>query len=198
MTEAQRKRFYFPAWNRAFAANWESERGRLGARAGRRASEWLTAVIAAANELARQQHGAATADHLRHACHLVALGKNKSSHDLTNAEIDRVVNLFALLEDPEDLDAVMKWQHPEIGERQRCVRWIESLAPYATIVAVARNNPFGADFDFGDWQSLEIPQLKWLGKTLRERGAHSPRRHGATERKPQPVAAGADDPDWNV
>jgi len=189
MTESQRTS-YFRRWQRAFSANWFMDRGRVRKRDGRTESESLTAVVNAANRIATEAHRSPTADDLRHACHIVAIGRPKSSKEITNAEIDRIWLLFSLLTDPDNVDAVVKWQHPEIGERERLVKWISSLAPDATILVIARN-AFGDAFDFGHWQSLDIPKLKWLGKTLRSR-------QPAPEPQPALAYDQNGDPDWTV
>ncbi len=162
MTELQRKRFYFPAWHAAFAATWEVDRGTVVRRAGRSG-----AVLAQIEELALAlaRRGRVAADHLRHACHVAALGRDKSANDLTNAELDRVVALFGTLRDPNDLSAVIAWEHPEQDARRR-LEWAVGHCgfPEAYVRHVA-----GAKFGSADWRALKDPELRQLLITLKGR-----------------------------
>lgn len=174
MTEAQQRSFYFPAWNRCTRANdWRMERGRLvGKRAashgGPETSALYERVWIAAEELARRQARSVTAEDLRHACHVVALGRDKSSKELRNAEVDRVVGLFRVLQDPDDLDALLDWLHPENGERKRLVAAIKAAAPHAYIDRICRSR---SDWNYEPpfWEDLELSALRQLRITLRRR-----------------------------
>src|SRR5262245_14240736 len=95
MTAKQRKFFYFPAWHACAHANdWHVVRGRLLPTARREdpdAAE-MARVWTLASEAAAKAHGGITEDHIRHACHIVALGVDKSANDLKNKEVNRVVD----------------------------------------------------------------------------------------------------------
>lgn len=170
MTERQQKRFYFPNWNAAFNANWRREKSRVLAVENRIESEWVRKVETLAQQLALQQHRAPVADDLRHACHVVAISRDKSSHDLSNAELDRVVTLFKLLANPDDLDAVMSWQHPENAERKRLVYAIKTAAPHAYIDDICRDM-FAPIYEPPFWEDLPIASLRHLSVTLKHRKA---------------------------
>lgn len=178
MTKAQQRRFYFPIWNACAATNhWVMVRGRLvadlaqqcGAEGALRWSEPARAemlkVITLAYDLAAATHCAVTADHLRHACNLAAAGV-ESSLRLDNKQINRVVTLFKLLKDPEDLDAVMDWLNPENADRRSCLSFLKKKAPEGTIIAISKN-AFGTIF----WEDLELSKLRWLAKQLKGRGS---------------------------
>ena len=138
-----------------------------------------------AESVALAQHRAATPDDLRHGVHVAALGRDKSSKDLTNAELDRVVQALRLLADPDDLDAMMGWLHPENEERRRRLWWIENrcLAGYARRVC---KDMFGTD----DWWSLENEPVMRLYRTLRDRpGAMVKRNPAATPAELDPSNA---------
>lgn len=229
MTDAQKFKFYLPAWKRCAAANnWvmhgrpsrlqvdvegqfdevrsgaspesrirttESRRGgttrcvqspksenahlSLPSPPAERVSEYRPAwpepaqaemlkVLTFAKQLSLQEYRAVTAEDLRHACTWVALeGKTTSSKHLNNKEVNRVVTLFRLLEDPDDLDAVMDWLHPENAERRSMVAFLRKCAPEATLVAIFRNC-YGTIF----WEDGDYQQLRWLAKQVKDR------RHG--------------------
>jgi hypothetical protein len=176
MTLAQQRRFYFPHWNACAAANdWIMVRGRLladlaqqrGAEGALRwpepALELYVKVIVTAEHLALQDHCAVTDDHLRHACNLVATGI-ESSVNLDNKQTNRVVVLFRLLKDPDDLDAVMDWLNPANADRRSFVAFLKKKAPEGIIIAICKN-AFGTIF----WEDLEIAKLRWLAKQLKDR-----------------------------
>ena len=63
-------------------------------------------------------------------------GKIKSG-ELDNKQTNRVVALFKLLTDPDDLDAVMNWLHPENAERGSFVAFLKKRAHEGTLIAIA-------------------------------------------------------------
>lgn len=176
MTEAQQKRFYFPAWNKcAWSKGWVMEKGRLlanmvdhRARFGAWPEPARTAglqVLDYAEQLARQEHRGVTAADLRHGCNLVAsAGRKSSSEDLDNRETNRVVSLFRLLQEPEDLDAIMLWLNPDESDRKGLASFIRKQAPEATLVAISKR-AFGTIF----WEDLQHGQLKWLLRQVKGR-----------------------------
>jgi hypothetical protein len=171
MTEKQLRFLYFPAWGRAAEANeWRMERGRLvghldeGWGASAELRGLYRSVWAAAQEIALQDHCAVTADHLRHACHRVALGRDKSAKDLDNGELDRVVALFRILADPDDLDAVLAYSHPENTARQRMEWWIKHRCLDSYVQALCRS-----EYGTADWEGLGFDRLKALHMTLKHR-----------------------------
>ena len=180
VTEAQQRRFYFPVWNTCAVANgWFMVKGRLRADLAAQREEYATwsdparevylKVLTAAEQLALADHTAVVADHLRRGCNLVAsAGRHASSGDLTNAETNRVAALFKLLTDPEDLEAVMNWLHPENAEKGSFVSWLKKQAHEGVLIAISRNA-----FDTPDWESLPIEKLRWLCKQLKSREPRS-------------------------
>lgn len=166
MTERQAKHLYWPAWGRAFRRNWAMERGRLSRLPDATNSEWMDAVVVNALALARRHHRAPIADDLRHACHAVACGRAISSKDLNNAQVDRVLTLFALLEDPDNLDAVMRWQNPQLDAERRVDWAITHTAPEAYVRQIA-----GDKYGTRMWEWLDIGQKRNLLMTLKNRQA---------------------------
>jgi hypothetical protein len=165
MTENQLRRFYFRAWAACSRAlGWNRAPVRLASHGAPEVNSLYQAVWTAAEALARQPGGSVTANDLRHACHHIALGADKSAKTLTNAEADRVVALFNLLAAPEDFDAMMAWQNPEAGAVKRLTWAIEHLAPAAYVEAVASDK-----FGTRAWQTLPEASLRQLALTLRNR-----------------------------
>jgi len=165
MTEAQAKRFYFPAWNRALKARWVRDRGTILRRADSPANELADQVESVAAARAARRQGMMTAEDLRHACHVVALGRDLSSKDLTNTQVDRVVALFELLQDRDNLSAQMRWDSPAADARRRLEWAVEhSGFPEAYVRHVA-----SAKFSTAAWESLPDHQLRQLVMTLKNR-----------------------------
>lgn len=175
MTPKQEKLFYFPAWHRcAKARGWTMRKGRLivDLDAQRKESErWpetvealLHQVVENAQYLARQDHRAPTADDLRHACNMVATA-TKSSARLTNKQVNRVVCLFRILTDPEDLDAMNDWLYPDHAERRSMIAFLRRKAPDYVIREIAGNLPGGTIY----WQDLDMQRLRWIAGQLKNR-----------------------------
>lgn len=170
INQNQLRAFYFPRWNRcARAHGWTMAEGRLqGARldnfGGPEVNGLYQRVWSAALELSRQHCSAPTADDLRHGCTVVALGRHKSSKSFTQKELDRVTDLFALLTNPDDVGAMMRWNDPDIGSRKRLVWAIGHAAPAGYVTAIAADK-FGTKV----WEHLDNEQLRQLLMTLKER-----------------------------
>jgi len=72
-------------------------------------SQWHAKVWAFAELIARQNHRAVTPDDLRKGTYMFALGTPKSLTKFDNGDLDRVLILFRLLVEPDDLKAVKDW-----------------------------------------------------------------------------------------
>lgn len=171
-------RLYWPAWNRAFRAAWEVNQGVVSAR--RLREEPVNATLPSPADIERiadrlRGCGRLTADHLRHACHVRALGRDKSATTLSAQEMDRVVVLMELLANPLSLDAVQRWCDPNIDARKRLVWRVEHCGAPAEYVAAIARDRFGS----GDWRGLATPQLRQLVTTLDQRSRARARREEA-------------------
>jgi hypothetical protein len=165
MTPTQLRSFYFRAWAACSRAlGWNRTPVRLASFGVPEVNALYQAVWNAAAALALQTAGSATANELRHACHRVALGADKSAKALTNAEADRVVALFNLLAAPDDIDAMLAWEHPEAGAVKRLTWAVEHLAPAAYVEALASDK-----FGTRAWRTLPEASLRQLALTLRNR-----------------------------
>lgn len=201
MTPAQKFKFYFPAWNDAVAANqWRMEQKRLVIAENRLTDEGRKIVALARQRAALNQRGPVL-DDLRHAAHIFALGKDKSSEALTNQETDKVVTLFRLLTDPEDLDAVMAWQAYQRGDdpgAHKRIEWfITHAAPDEYTRAIAADK-----FGTRQWENLGIGEKRNLATTLanRKKPVAASRQTAAKSEPPgaHGVTRPTDDPDWTV
>lgn len=82
-------------------------------------SEWHRKVWEFAETIARQQYRAVTADDLRKGCYMLALGSPKSLTQFNNADLDRVLVVFRLMIEPDDLGAVRDWLAYEAFDHAR-------------------------------------------------------------------------------
>ncbi len=176
MTTAQAKRLYFPAWRTAFQHCWQADRGQLVARPGRTESLRLSVVEVFAKRRAGARAAIVGPDDLRHACHLAALGRDKSSKDMTNQDIDQVLAFFRLLVDPDDLSAQVALDNPDQEARRR-LEWsvTHTGLPEAYVLKVCSQK-----FGTREWKTLDDEQLRQLVITLKAR---------ARARQPVPQAA---------
>lgn len=184
MTKAQQTRLYFPAWHRAAAEHgWQMRKGRL---VGTRVAHWQSPdldgvyqrVWDAANAFGVCYHRSPVPDDFRHACHVVALGKDKPSKALNNSELDRILALFRMLASPS-LSTVGEWHNPENQERDRLVWQIKKAAPFGYVDAICRDM-FAPIYDPPFWEDLPTASLRSLASTLRERKSErSTRQPGA-------------------
>ena len=169
MTDAQKFKFYFPAWTACVKANgWRKTKGRLVLSLESKVpSPELAKMLVFAQQRATMARRGMEVDDLRHACHLLALGKDKSSNDLTNPELDRVVTLFQVLTDPDNLTARLKWDAYERGEDPGAVTRVEYFirrCPDSYVRAIS-----AARFGTRDWENLTVKQKGLLSMTLANR-----------------------------
>ncbi len=172
MTDSQKFKFYFPSWNRCAKANsWKMSKGRLVAEPQSNSLlPELSQVWTYARQIADREHRGIEPNDLRHGCHIVALRHDKSSEQLTNKEVNRVVALFDLLADPDDLAARIKWENPENSDKASLIAAIKARAPYAYVAAIAQDQ-----CGTKDWESLQTWQLQNLLRTVNKRKPNFPR-----------------------
>ena len=178
MTDKQHKYFYLRAWTQAFAANWQRDRGTLLRKEGRSGTR-LDQVEDVAAERAWKRTSRVTAEDLRHACHVVAIGHDKSSLDLNNRELDKLVSLFRILTDPDDLNAQIALDNPEVEARRRLEWSVEHCGLDDAYMLHIVHSKFGTK----NWRSLPDPQLRQLVVTLKNRhpSPKSPESHSSEE-----------------
>lgn len=170
MTKLQAYRLYFPAWSAVVRAHdWRMTECRLvGKRAerfgGPEADRIYQRAWQHAEAVARRECRAPLPDDLRHGVHVAALGRDKSSKVLTNAELDRVLVAMRLLADPDDMGSMVKWEHPEAEERRRRMWWIRHRCKPEYVATVCQDM-----YGTGDFESLDDHQIGGLYATLRHR-----------------------------
>ena len=128
MTIAQHK-FYWRRWAAVARHNswWMSARRLFeGAFESADVSPHHRAVWAAARDLAMAASRGLTADDLRHGCHIVALGADKRSRDLTNSDFDSLLTYWGdgktirgLLFDATDMGSEIHRANPALQRRRR-------------------------------------------------------------------------------
>lgn len=168
MTPAQKFKFYFPAWNACVKANGWHMQGGMVQFDGSRLTEEGRKVFQFARQRAISQKRPMKLDDVRHGVHWLALGRDKSSEHLTNANLDRVVALFKLLADPEDLGARMNQDAYDRGEDPGAIErlnWMIRNAAPAAYVAKVSLDMCGSR----DWESLPIAQKHVLARALKQR-----------------------------
>lgn len=173
MTELQNT-LYWRRWAAVCHANdWTWIKGRLKAEALRDYSEHHVAVWKIAGELALQKHRAVTAEDLRHACHVYALGRDASHQEMTNAQFSRLLALWGdgrdkwgLLNEPDCLESRMHWDDPKLDQVERTKAFIKNAAPDAYVRTVSEHK-FGTRM----WEWLDAGQLHQLAMTLSNRKA---------------------------
>ena len=167
MTPAQHKK-YIRDWGACTKANgWCMKQGRLVLDEAK-LNEHGRKVLAAATAIAAAQHRAPVLEDLRHGVHVVALGRDKSSKVMKNAECDAVFALLALLVNDCDLKAGADLADPDRGERLRMLVYISRLKiPEAIILNVCRKS-FGPVFNDPWFEELPVITLRSLAVILKE------------------------------
>ena len=137
MTRDQQRRFYGPAWTAAFRACWmrEGRGGPIVARPGRpSAAPGSNLPTPADVEDLAGRFGARdgrpmTESDLRRACRWITIGRDiPDGNDVENGEeMSRLVGLFRVLRDPENLDAVEEFLGGGDQQRRRLIQGIERL-----------------------------------------------------------------------
>lgn len=171
MTPSQDKK-YWRRWAACVRANaWRMSGGRLDAAAVQDVSEPHRKVFAAARQLAAEEALGLNAGHLRHACHIVALGHDRSHKKFTNREFDALLNywgderaIVGLLIEPTDLAAIIHDAAPELKQRERLLIGIrrDFMEGY---VAKLSHDIYGTK----DWETLPEAELENLHHTLHAR-----------------------------
>jgi hypothetical protein len=107
-------------WRVCAVNHWRMVGGRLDAEARRDGpGDWHSKVWACAEAIARANHTAVTPDDLRKGTYMLALGAAKSLTKFDNTDLDRVLVMFRLLVEPEDLRTVKDWLAYEVFDRAR-------------------------------------------------------------------------------
>jgi hypothetical protein len=169
MTTNQQRRLYFPAWHNA-AKNHGWHRKGLAVRVPFFGNAEINALyqrivtIAEERQAVERSISGPCGEHYRHACHIVAFGKDISSSQLTNKQLDRILALFKLLADPDDLSATLAWHNPEDSARTRLLWFLRHKCIESYVVEICREK-FGTD----NWEALDYPELRQLHMTLKNR-----------------------------
>jgi hypothetical protein len=164
MTTRQQIGLYFPAWGKAAANHGWHRKCALRHRVSFFGNQELNDLYQRIWDIALDRAVLPSCEDFRHACHVVVLGVDKSSTQLTNAELDRILALFKLLADPDDLSATLAWNNPSEEKRKRMLWWIQNNCVESYVVEVCRQK-----FQTDDLESLNFKQLGQLHLTLKNR-----------------------------
>lgn len=115
--------------------NWCWIKGRLADNAVKDASQHHTAVWMIARNIAQAGSRAPVANDLRHACHVLAFGRDISHDSLSNSQFDRLLLLWGnerecpgLLVNPENIAALVAWDNPDQARKISLIRAIKEAA----------------------------------------------------------------------
>jgi hypothetical protein len=171
MSPAQEKR-YWRRWNAVARANrWRMAGGRLDEAAELKASEHHVKAGLTALQIANLEHRAVTADDLRHACHVLACGRDMSHKAMSNKQFDALLNYWGderlvagLLLEPLDLGSEIHRANPRLKSRERHVYFLkhECLGGY---VANESQRIYGTR----NWETLRDEELIALSDHMRKR-----------------------------
>lgn len=211
MLSASQNKKYWRRWSACARANhWRMAGGRLAPDAVLAVSAPHCSVHAAALQLAQTEALGLTANHLRHACHVVALGHDKPHAQFTNKDFDALLNywgderaVLGLLIEPADLASVIHESAPELKARERLLIGIrrDFIEGY---VATISADIYGTR----DWEQLADRDLENLHARLHARP--NARKSNVSSLKPkvaesptsdvrlQTLDAAFADPDWSV
>ena len=141
---------YWRRWQAACKANaWREQKGYLTLAVPK--SEPAEAVVMCAVTLADRAHRAVTLRDLRHGVHVAALSRDIGHDEIRrNADISRVYALLELLADPLNLDALNRWNNPEVDADEREKAFIRNVP--AAYVAGCVEKMTG--YETRDWESL--------------------------------------------
>jgi hypothetical protein len=209
MTPAQKFRLYLPAWGAVVRIHgWRMDRAThrlVGAPrefwGGPEPTKIYRATWQHAETLARYDRcdpRAVRPDDLRHGVHMAALGRDVSSTQLGNQQLDRVLDALALLANPEELGralddgsyapGLLRWLDPESAIRHRRSWWLRHACHPAYVARVALNM-FGVE----DWSTLSAHQIGILYGRLKHRPGAARRAHEAAAEQPQPAHPGEEE-----
>lgn len=169
---------YWRRWNVVCKHNnWRWLKGRIMDNAVKAAGQHHQAVWTMAEQLANRACRAPIADDLRHACHVVAVGRDVSHADFTNPQFSRLLILWGderdlegLLINPEHLASIMAWDNPDRARKDSLIRSIAEAASEEYIRSITAD-VWGTH----NWHDLEAPALLGL---LRKIKGNAPAKSG--------------------
>lgn len=128
MTVDQQRRWYGPAWRRAFVVCWvggsANPRPAIGRPTAHPDSGLPTPdqVDQVASQIARREFRAAQEKDLRRAVRMIALGRDSASAStLSWKDLQRVVLAFEILADPDNIDRTLRWFSTDAARRKALV-----------------------------------------------------------------------------
>lgn len=169
MNAAQNSK-YWRRWSAVCRHNhWIWLKGRLSDQAVKDASQVHAGVWTLAEQLAARAFRTPVADDLRHACHVLALGRDVSHADFTNEQFSRLLVLLGdekklpgLLINPDHVRSSMYWNDPNLQRKDSLVFAIKAMAPDAYIAKITAD-VWGTIY----WEDLDVSALLGLLRKLK-------------------------------
>ena len=162
-------RWYLREWQSAWKAHWAGIQNKEAmARPDRPEHHPLRdQVLDVARRLAATRQGPLDADCIRHACHVVALGRDIRAMTMTNKQCDLVVAVFRQLAGV-NLSAMMTIEQKGVEqERGRLIHAIAAMELPPGYIERIASDQFGTSA----WRSLPTATLKKLRLTASARAA---------------------------
>ena len=169
MINAAQNSKYWRRWGVVCKTNhWRWLKGRLADDAVKDAGQHHYAVWRIAENIAAQDCRTVTADDLRHACHVHALGRDVGHSEFSNAQFSRLLLLWGderrirgLLIDADDLSAQMLWDNPDQAKKLSLIRSINALASSEYICSITQD-VWGTAY----WEDMDVKSLLGLLRKL--------------------------------
>ncbi len=194
MTEAQRKRFYFPAWRDCQIANdWVLVGGRLACdrEKNQALSDMHYRIWRECDAMALRKHTAILPDYFRHAVNAVVNGGKTSSKDLRESwRVNHAVLLFRALANPT-VDTMVAYLSPGVPKREGILVHMDAIHSPGYWEKVCLQI-----FDTRDWRNLDDERIAYL--LAKEKGWRSGKKPEvktaiATSRREEPKLLIVDD-----
>ena len=169
---------YWRRWNAVVKHNnWRWLKGRLVEGAAKDTSPHHTSIWYTAEQIAAKAFHSPIADDLRHACHVLALGRDVSHSDFTNPQFSRLLVLWGddkdmagLLINPDCITSGMAWNDPDRARKAGLIAAIEQAAEESYIRSITAD-VWGTIY----WRDLDTTALLGL---LRKIKGNAPARAG--------------------
>jgi hypothetical protein len=170
MTDAQKFKFFMPAWTACCKANGWHTRDYTAVIDASRLNEEGRQMFALARQRSLAAKRGMTLSDLRHACYIVCLTRDKATSALNNSEQDHIVALFNVLKDPLSLAARAVWEAYQRGEnpgnKNRRKYFIKSRAPEGVLRHLTADL---TQNQTKEWESLDDNGQKNLARLLAQR-----------------------------
>lgn len=194
MTVDQQRRWYGPAWRRAFVVCWvggsANPRPAIGRPSAHPESGLPTPdqVDQVASRIARGEFRSVREEDLRRAVRMIALGRDSASAStLPWKDLQRVVLAFEILADPDNIDRTLRWCSDDASMRRALVGCMLNLGYDRAYLDALARQIYGVPVS-----DLPIESASALHRLIRARAAQ--RSRGAVAEMAQVASESSADP----